>query len=120
MCLDIKWYAIRKTAKKDIIVYKCLDLSQRTSEVGVYVTPFRRSTIEIGQAYQSTLSVEKYYKCRAVEIGIHSLKSLKMQNIYNKNITMPQLQNVLFQKVVNITKVNGVVPNLLHRRILNI
>jgi len=65
MCLRVTDLE-RKTAEKDITVYKML---YQTTE-GILLTPFEKATVEIGKSYSSSL--EKPDFKGDVSIGLHS------------------------------------------------
>ena len=73
MCLIIKNNTKRRTARKDITVYKLV-----VKRDGKYFTPYRFAPVEIGKTYYSELiRYNKGVSNRpAVNVGIHSFVDL--------------------------------------------
>lgn len=77
MCLDIKWYAFKKKAKKDIECFKFLEMDSQLNNM--YRTPHMNFLVRIGDMYTSVLK-RKYYSWAShkhvIEQGIHSVATL--------------------------------------------
>lgn len=67
MCLDLKNFAFKRTAIKDIIVYKELLSYEHNNEIN-YVTPYQNSEVYIGGTYTSSLERSG----NTVNRGLHS------------------------------------------------
>jgi len=78
MCLNIKWYSWKHTAKKDIIVYKYLDKCNDNT----LKTPYRGVIIEISKTYISV--IERIDN--VIEKALHSFAQQKgaQDNLFNQ------------------------------------
>ena len=71
MCLDLKWWSRKRTAKKDIVVYKFVETIIHGGKN--LVSPYQGMDIKIGETYHAAIVIcgSKVYN------GFHSLKSLR-------------------------------------------
>jgi len=75
MCLETKRFFSKKTARKNIVVYKHLKMRNL-----VLITPYQRTPVEVPGVVNSSLYKyrEYYHKFNraSVNIGIHSFKNI--------------------------------------------
>ena len=77
MCLTIKNNTRKRTAKKDMTVYKVVNrLTNPYNGKTFFTTPYRAAPVEIGKTYRSELIryVKNGYK--RIDVGIHSFVDL--------------------------------------------
>ena len=75
MCLCIKGKVVRRTANRDMVVYKVIKYNSATNE---YFSVFRYSNIKIGETYTADMQVPtKGGLCTEVHEAVHSFKHKK-------------------------------------------
>lgn len=75
MCLDLKRFAIRRKASKDITVYKFLEVESTDWALIHYTTPYKHVPILIGETYTSRLKKDGgFFEKAHIHEGLHSFK----------------------------------------------
>ena len=77
MCLNIKWWSVKKIALTDIVCYK--NVSKDSQLTNVFKTPHRYALVRIGETYKSELvrDIDGLFGDHSIEEGLHSFIHLK-------------------------------------------
>lgn len=91
MCLKLRFYSRKRTAKEDIICYKWLRFyPQFGTGINVYRTPFRNASVNIGEKYTSELNSPFIFnEYRSIDVGLHSFADRSdAEDIMTKNYSV--------------------------------